>query len=251
MNIWSDDRKKQMVSLFEPLFLNVDVSLDKYSSQNYPLNWKMIVKKRKLDYDIMITTYKRPEMLSILLNSIPKGKADIFIYFDNNDIENYNKFKDIQGITCVLIPEQWFCQHINNYHCSRSTKKGVIVLNDDMRLEPNALEELIKCFEGIYPDTDGLVGMNQYLLPTGSQCAAWLIGKKFSDRFPNREAIYQGYIGRFGDTELMQTAQMLGKFFWCENSKIEHYQPKATNEVNFVIDDVRREQLTTKDKNEV
>lgn len=202
-----------------------------------------------MDYDILIATYKRKDLLEVLLNSIPKGIADIFIYFDNNDIENYLYFRKSKDYICILLPEQKYCQWINNYHCSRSSKKGVIVLNDDMKMEEGAIQNLIKCFEEKYPDTDGLVGMNQYLIPTGSKCAAWLIGKKFSERFLDREAMYPGYIGRFADTELMQTAIVLNKFYWCEEAKIHHYQPEAIDfKDSFVLDEARKSQETTQDK---
>jgi hypothetical protein len=158
-----------------------------------------------MKYEIVITTYRRPELLKDLLNSIPRGIADIYIYHDD---------------------ERLGCVALNNRHFAKSDAAGVICLNDDMVLEPNALENLIEDFEKLFPDTDGIVGMNQINIPNGSKCAAWIIGQKYLQRFDNKQAGFSGYKGRYWDSELMYVARQAGKFYWSERSKLLHLRPQ-------------------------
>lgn len=194
-----------------------------------------------VDYDIVIATYKRENMLRTLLQSIPKNIGNIFIYFDPYDKETWEKFKDDKDINIILLSD-----HVRgsidvcNIHSKKFYNHNIILLTDDTECMPNCLENAIKCFETTYPDTDGIVGLNQFEIKgRGGRCGFFIAGNKFIDRFENRELFYSGYYGLCCDTELAEVAEKLEKFTICNEAKIKHWHPVGENKKNFIPDETR------------
>ena len=56
-----------------------------------------------------------------------------------------------------------------------------------------------------------------------------MVGSKFADRFPNRETFCPEY-HHFGvDAELMEYAESVNKFIWCEEAKVYHHHPACSD----------------------
>ena len=179
-----------------------------------------------MKFDLVIPTYKRKEKLERCLKSINHPNVDIYLYFDNNDVESYNYFEsNYPEVTCYIMDKQYRAFRIWNYHLKTLKSSGMIYLCDDVELYPDALNNLFQAFETKFPDTDGVVTFNQANLPTGSDSAMGLILRKFANRYPNNQCFCPVYVSFYADSEIGDYAKKLGKFHYCEEAKLIHYHP--------------------------
>lgn len=178
-------------------------------------------------FDIVIPTYKRPEKLAVCLKSImknhKKNNIRIFVYFDNND----NGY--ISGVNQVYIArlkKQYRAFGIWNLHLKHLRADGMIYICDDIELWDDCLEKALDCFKTSFPDSDGFLGLNQENLDyRGSDTAMGLIGKRFTERFPERQCFCPDYVSFHADMELGIFAKSLKKFIFCEDAKLTHFHP--------------------------
>ena len=79
----------------------------------------------------------------------------------------------------------------------------------------------------LYPDTDGVLGINQSNLPQNQalKSAFGIKGAKFAERFPNRQVFCLDYHRFYADMELGIYANKIRKFTYCKECRITHYHP--------------------------
>jgi len=161
------------------------------------------------------------------------------LYFDNNDKASYGSFNNYfnteyikylikNDLKCFLhlwlLKRQYRAFGIWNFHLKHLESDGMIYLCDDTELFPDTLKNLFEVFINKFPDTDGIVTLNQSNIE-GSDSAMGLIGRKFAERYLNNQCFCPDYVSFFADAELGNYAKKLGKFHWADNAKLIHYHP--------------------------
>ena len=52
-----------------------------------------------------------------------------------------------------------------------------------------------------------------------------LIGRKFAERYSNRQCFCPDYVSFYADSEVGDYAEKINKFYYCEEAKLIHYHP--------------------------
>ena len=182
--------------------------------------------------DLVIPSFKRKEKLDRCLKSIFKAKellvedqVDIYLYFDNNDVESYNYFEsNYPEVECFIMEKQYRAFGIWDYHLKNLKSMGLLYLCDDTELLSDCLVNLFKEVKIKFSDVDGMIGLNQSNIK-GSDSAMGLILRKFANRYPNNQCFCPDYVSFYADSEIGDYAKKLGKFHYCEEAKLIHYHP--------------------------
>lgn len=226
-------------------------------------------------FDVVIPTYKRIEKLRRCLSSIflIKGLRDkirVHIYFDNNDKEGFNSnlfyaklntvgaidFKVFDSGTRQVLKKQHRAFGIWNLHLRSMVADGIFYICDDVELYPGCLMNAINDFKKLYPDTDGMIGINQCNIPLNDEgysvFAMGLIGKRFAEHYTcHHEACFcPDYKSFHADTELGLFAKSQNKFHYCQEAKLFHYHPAhCKEEIDETHNIVRKAEIVNKDRN--
>lgn len=193
---------------------------------------------------VVIPTYKRIKKLYRCIRSILESIGQnyrIAVMVDGNDYNTYKAVKNM-GISSVdshlsferlLAPGNW-----NKFFKLYQGKEwdGALWLCDDTEIYPDCLKKAVGCLIKNFPDTDGIVGINQtcpgHPEYKGMPYGQVLIGRKFVERF--KEVDYQvccvDYKWQFQDEELWEYAKSLNKFVFCKEAKMLHYHPSRMPE---------------------
>lgn len=156
---------------------------------------------------VICSTYNRPNMLANAVRAV----ANQGVY----DIDMIIHFNTPDGSTVKVA----------NYFKQSFDFDIQIGICDDMEMQEGFITNIIKCFADNFPDLDGVVGTNQINIPDGCQCASSAIGRKYADRFPNRQTACPNY-HHFGiDVEFMEYSKSVGKYMYCPEAKIYHHHP--------------------------
>ena len=178
-------------------------------------------------FDLVIPTYKRKDKLIRCLKSIPKAKnLTIWLYFDNQDFDTYEALIKTDFRFYSVIPNLKY-QAFGCWNRHLLTYFGadvMIYLCDDTEWYPDLFDNLQKHFEEKFPDTDGVVTFKQANLK-GSDSAMGAIGRKFAERYPNKQCFNPNYVSFYADSDIGDYAKKLGKFYYAEDCKIIHYHP--------------------------
>ena len=102
----------------------------------------------------------------------------------------------------------------------------VMFLGDDTLPEKDFLKNAIDAMETL-PDEWGVVGLNTQDIRTdmGNPLAHWMAHKKMLDYIPGGNFFSTDYEHCWGDNELKDIADELGRWVWAEKSKILHVHP--------------------------
>jgi hypothetical protein len=116
-----------------------------------------------------------------------------------------------------------------NKHLLSCKSDALVYLNDDVLLFSDTLTVIEQKFKEYFPDYDGIMGLNQSNINSGSKVlsAYGVIGLKYADRFPRRQVWCPDYHRFYGDKELGEFAESIGKFKYCEEAKIIHLHPSV------------------------
>lgn len=161
--------------------------------------------------DIVIPTLGREEKLKRCINSILQNTYKQYRLIIVNDVKQVQAFR------------------VWNTQLLQSSADAFMYICDDVVLYPDCLLNAAFAMYSMFPNTDGLVGINQENIPMNkegySQSAMGLIGKKFSLRFPGRACFCPDYISFHADAELGLCARLLNKFRFAENACLVHRHP--------------------------
>ena len=183
-----------------------------------------------MKFDIVIPTYNRPEKLLMCLESIKKQikpNYSVYVYFDNNDVAVYEKFKEVPWITCKLMEKKHQAFGIWNYHLKDINSDAMYYVCDDIEFMDGCFAEVERIFSTV-KDYEALVGLNQVNITSGegfSKFAMGCIGFGVMSRFPNRQCFCPDFFSFHADSELGQFACKVGMFHYGENAKIHHHHP--------------------------
>ena len=119
----------------------------------------------------------------------------------------------------------------NNF-VKQSNAGLLLFLCDDTALDVDCLTNAAKAMQKQFPDGDGVVGLNVTNYPPSwpeaiTQYGFRLVGKKFHRRFPIGQAYCPEYYRFYVDTEMGEYAKAVGKFFFCEDARMQHFHPNA------------------------
>jgi len=160
-------------------------------------------------FDIYISTKQREAKLercvkAIFANTYKNWRLVIrYNILDEIIIQNSNReVKNMQG--------DWF-----------------LGLSDDTELLPDCLERLDEIARVTFPDTDGVIGLNQINIPDAPQGAIPCTGRKFAERFPNMQIQCPDYMYWNAEKEFEKYARSIGKFIWCSEARLNHYHPSV------------------------
>lgn len=204
-----------------------------------------------MKFNIVVPTFQRPAKLEKLFNSIIQQELDevwlaenqtsigLYVYFDNNDQASYNYFKEKFGsfflTTYVLLNEQLRAFGIWNKHLSKMVADAMFYVCDDIEFAPDCIMAAVKVFTKEFPDTDGVLGLNQSNIAKNkegfSRSAMGMIGRKFAERFPDKCCFCPDYTSFHADAELGMFARSIGKFVYCDDAKVIHYHPTYYKEL--------------------
>lgn len=177
--------------------------------------------------DLVVPTINRIQKISNCLHSIEKSKEDnnieVHVYFsiEKEMIEISEKFRQpwihFYLLKSYRVPEFW------NAHLLKMKADAMVYLNDDVVIPPKGIKKIIECYEQHFPDFDGVMGLNQSLeSSTNKEGAFGVIGKKYADRFPNKQVFCPDYNRFYADEELELYARSIGKFKYDKEAKIIH-----------------------------
>ena len=181
---------------------------------------------------IVIPSLNRKEKLINCVESIKQAKrrfdVNLYLYFSTR--------KELAYFSNLFRGDDWIhCRLVKNYKTSTFWNKflktmkedALLYANDDVLFFRDTIEQAITYMIRLYPDTDGLLGIRQSNLPDNQalKTAFGVIGKKFADRFPDRQVFCPEYFRFYGDQELYDFATKIGKFTFCHLLQIKHLHP--------------------------
>jgi glycosyltransferase involved in cell wall biosynthesis len=184
--------------------------------------------------EVVIPTKNREIKLLKCLGSIVEAKQKVdynfftYVYF-SDEKEYYFIDKLLSKYTWILTryEKEYNASSFWNNHIKQSNADIIFYLNDDVILSPDCLINSIDSMEKNFPDFDGVIGLYQENIPINQQCKAAFgaIGKKFTERFPNKKVFCEEYNRFFLDQELYEYSSKIGKHFFDENARLIHCHP--------------------------
>jgi hypothetical protein len=186
-----------------------------------------------MTFDIVVPTYKRIKKLEAFLKSLEdqdRSNVKVWIYFDNNDVEGHKHFFLHPMIDeCHLLETQHRAFGVWNKHYFPNMKAdAMLYVCDDIEFMPDCLKNAKELFENKFPDSDGLLGLNQANITQGegfSRYAMGILGRKYIEHFPKGQVFCPDYISFHADAEMGRYACSVGKFVFGENCNIFHNHP--------------------------
>jgi len=101
---------------------------------------------------------------------------------------------------------------------------AVLYAGDDQEFYPDCIEMALASLAEHFPDTDGMIGLNQ---EHGSTVyGIRLLGRKFLERFPQKAAECPDYTNYFGDQELWEYAKSVDRFYSSRAAIAKHHMSK-------------------------
>jgi len=175
---------------------------------------------------VIIPTYDRLEKLKRTIKSILEGdynKIHIFVVIDGNK-EMHLNFPSLP-VTVIRNEERmdWVFS-INRALREMGDADAAIYAGDDLEFPPHSISRAMEAMKKHFPDGDGLVGLKQSC--AGVDSAFGLMGRKFIERFPNRQVLCPDYIHYVSDREIGQFAKSINKFYFCKDVIIKHDRSK-------------------------
>jgi hypothetical protein len=133
----------------------------------------------------------------------------------------FRNLQNIGGITSVLNSERIGWGKSINRIMKETDDEYYFSASDDLEFLPGTLANAFKAMKERFPDGDGVIGINQNLKHF-CPGAFVLVGRKFVNRFPDRQLYNPAYKHFCVDSELWHYAQSESKFFFCKDALVVH-----------------------------
>ena len=127
----------------------------------------------------------------------------------------------------TLVNDTGWLQAFNE--ASADIEGSILLAGDDMEFYPGAIAQAIRVLE-LRGTTDLVVGFNQANLSGFCQAGFVLIGEDFRKRFRGKGVYCPDFKHYYADTELLKFAKKVGKFFYCETARVNHWHFSVTGE---------------------
>lgn len=189
------------------------------------------------------------ERLSLLIQTVESIQAGtyknvhpIIIADGNPEIERMAKEK-LHHVSVLLNRERigWIASI--NRMLKEWDSDYYIYASDDLEFPHDCIENAVRTMQSKFPDGDGLVTLGKK-----TRCCFGLVGRKFIERFPERQVFCPDYSHYCSDTELLITVKKLGLFAIPPKrpSQVLHYRRK--DETRRLAHLVREEDYAIRDE---
>lgn len=180
--------------------------------------------------NVIIPTISRPHLIQKTIQSILAGNyKDVIITIVVDDGRKayhrrlVNLYETANSIK-VLFNEKrlgWPCS-LNRVF--RETDDDLyLYASDDLIFRPNTIRKSVNDMKEHFLDGDGVIGISQNLRQY-CPAAFGLVGRKWVNRFPDRQVMYPKYMHFAGDSEHWYYARQKGKFY-KSNALVLHARP--------------------------
>jgi len=190
---------------------------------------------------IIVPAYKRPKLLGLTLASIEKSThknlSAIVIYEKEDKVIHDMLYGLVGQISFPLIlsfnpKDRGVNSAMNHGFRIASYADAIIYAGDDIEFRADSIAMAVNALKEKFPDGDGLIALKQQQKRSGA--AVGLVGKKFTERFPNKELFCPDYIHYYPDLELWLYAIATERHFQCIEAVLVHHrlQDEAYNHSN-------------------
>lgn len=189
--------------------------------------------------NIIIPAYKRFKSLERTMRSIHDSNhkdVNTIIIMDGFKDERYEQFKNNKTEVRQNTERRGWIYSMNKALkrlCSEPLDNpldtGYFYGADDIVFNPDCITKLVQAMREVFPSGDGLVSAKQHLILSGSRIRAKksggafaLMGRKFVDRFPDKEAFCPEYFHGSADREIRNYAVQSGVYHFCVDAVLLH-----------------------------
>lgn len=176
--------------------------------------------------DVIIPTMDRWVHIQKTIESLKKQTYDnltINIMVDGNH-GLAKKIAQIEGINIIFNEKRIDWPRCIVKALKMLDPESALYASDDLIFRPNCLAQAVRCINQHFPDGDGLIGINQENIRHGCPAAFALFGKKFIERFPNKQIFFPVYKHFSADAELWSYAKTNQIFRKCIKAKVYHHR---------------------------
>jgi len=174
----------------------------------------------KMHVEVLISTYDRLESLRRCIKSIVEcdyKDVSIFVVVDGNR-RLFNKLL-AEPVTMLFNEKRMdYVFSMNRALLEMGDVDAVLYGSDDLTFAPSCISEAVIALKKHFPDGDGVIGLNSGGPPT----AFGLMGRKFINRFPDRQVFCPEYLHFGGDSELGKFAKKIDRFHFATGAVVEH-----------------------------
>lgn len=188
-----------------------------------------------MKFDIVIPSKNRIEKLTFCLNSLFRSIGDfdnIYLALYLGTEEEVKHFSSLfqwvdDKISISYLAEYRVPTFWNSYLKNSLRGDAMLYCNDDVEFFDDTIREAFTAYESIFPDTDGVLGLNQCNITDINkvEAAFGIIGAKYADRFPNRQVYCPDFLRFHGDWEMWQYARYINRFYFASEARINHHHP--------------------------
>ena len=182
--------------------------------------------------DVVIPTRNRPKQLHLLLQTLKAARTPtttVWVFFDipaeANDFRVSNNWFD-PWLNVRILQREFAPPTFWNDFLHLMTADAMVYLSDHCTVDVNCIKEIEHAFDKHFPHFDGVIGLHKSDLPASHvQSAFGAIGRKYADRFRNREVWCPDYKVFYCDTELGEYADSIGRFHYERKAMVTYYFP--------------------------
>ncbi len=203
---------------------NVPVKINHHCDQVEQDKREEYDKGEKPEATVIVLTYKRPEGLSRIIDSIKsktKAKYKLLVVVDNDDTLAYNYCIE-NNIDCILSSfHRDFVAQANMGIYSCDTPYFVVLADDSEVLDEGWLEKSLRVFKERFKDDIGLLAFNDGI-QKGRIFTMGMSSKKFVHHIGGH-LYYPLYKHYKGDREVSELAKKLNLFQYDSSINVKHY----------------------------
>ena len=195
--------------------------------------------------DIFLGSYKRPEKLAHMLESVMATRYPVRVLVaagDPGTVETCQKFGTaIEVIYSTHVNRLKGCTAPLNMVFRNLVRNDALFCTDDCEFDADAFEIAMTTLYEKFPDGDGVVGLAQENIVGAYDLAFPLFGKAFLDRFRGLapaftqgikaglpgDIFWPGYFHLFNDAEIGLTIKCMGNWVFEPRAKLRHYHPEC------------------------
>lgn len=182
--------------------------------------------------NVCIPTFDRFDLIRQTIRSILGGNyrpisitiivdAGLKAYYDR--LWKYYKIKPFANVKLIFNEKRLGWPRSTNRIFRETDHDYYLYASDDLIFRPDTITKLMADMNKHFPDGDGVIGITQNL---GKFCPAafGLVGRKWINRFPNRQMMYPKYIHFCSDSELWRYSRSI-KRFYLSKATVHHNRP--------------------------
>ncbi|MBX3376281.1 MAG: hypothetical protein KF678_04680 [Phycisphaeraceae bacterium] len=187
----------------------------------------------KRPLDLFLGSYKRPEKLTAMIESVRDTGYPARICVAAGDLATVEVCERYRGLVHAVynteVNTRIGCTAPLNHVYKSLVRRDALFCTDDCLFAPDALDIAMDTLYRTFPDGDGVVGLKQENIPGGYDLAFPLMGRAFLDRFApahsGKDIFFPGYFHLYNDAEIGLTIKCLGNWVFEPRATIRHFHP--------------------------